>query len=120
MSPPDTIVKIAKILRSCAYYDFLAEELTNTEHERYVANTTLRSRYIVDGLEIYWKVVEQGEERPSKACYSISDALLGTGHVCLQEYVKAVDKDLPSPKECSLQNCSVTHIPFDSSEDYQK
>lgn len=98
MSPPDITVHTATNVSFGIFDGFTAGGLTNTEHERYVANATFGSRDVIDGLKIDGEVVEQSEERPGRAGYSISDASVVEKQVCLQADVKAIDKDLPSPK----------------------
>lgn len=98
MSPPDITVHTATNVSFCVFDGFAAGGLTNTEHERYIANATFGSRDVVDGLKINGEVVEQSEERPGRADYSISDASIVKRQGCSQADEEAVDKDLPSPK----------------------
>ena len=51
------------------------EELTDTEHNWYVANAAFRSGDVIHGLEVDWKIVKQDKEGPSEACTQISNVL---------------------------------------------
>lgn len=50
------------MVSSCRNGEFSAGELTDTEHEGYVANATLGSRDVINRLKVDWKIIEQKEE----------------------------------------------------------